>query len=188
MASLILVLNAFDPSKRGLAVYEKRVVQGRKRVPWRECARVSLTVKNVYLAGTNSHPSRENRMQIESYRALVFLERNGEEGRELCYRVLDATMPPLIHRSHDLLVRWGGWLTVKGVTLTCDALLCNGKEYPLERIRKPKVSDGRFRCEARGTSRDTIELAASEWNFPVFYALFTQLWAEARRKDADNNS
>jgi hypothetical protein len=185
VVSFILILNAIDPSKRGLAVYEKGVVQGRKRVPWRECARVSLLVRDVYLAGTGSAPRRDNRMQIESYRALVFLELIGEQGRELCYRVLDATLPPLVRRYHDLLVTWGGSLTVKGVTLTRDALLCNDKEYPLERLRRPKVSDGRMVCESRGASRDTIELDASEWNFPVLYALFTRLWVNARRKGAD---
>jgi hypothetical protein len=183
---LILVLNAFDPSKRGLAVYEKGVVQGRKRLPWKESVRVSLRLKDVYLAGTHSNPTHKNRLQIESYRALVFLDLEGE-GREMCSRALDATMPPLVHRYHDLLVNWGGSLTVKGVTLTRDALLYNGKEYPLERVKKPKVSEGRFTCEARGESRDTIELDAAEWNFPVFYALFTRLLAEARRRDADDS-
>jgi len=181
IAILVLAMNALEPAKRGLAVYERGVVQGRKRLPWSEVVRLYLELKDVYLAGSNLEPSRESRLQIESYRTWLFINLSGAEGQELCFRVLQATLPQLVERHHDSLVRWGGSVTVKGVTLTRDALLREGREYALADVRKPKLRSGRFTCEARGASKETIELAASDWNFAVFYSLFMHFRDEARR-------
>jgi hypothetical protein len=181
IATLVLAMNALEPAKRGLAVYERGVVQGRKRLPWSEVVRLYLELKNVYVVGSNQGPSRESRLQIESYRTWLFINLSGEEGQELSLRVLQATLPQLVERHHDSLVKWGGSVTVKGVTLTRDALLREGREHALADIRKPKLREGRFTCQTRGKSKETIELAASDWNFGVFYSLFTLLWADARK-------
>jgi hypothetical protein len=182
VVSIILALNLIDPSKRGLAVYEKGIVQGGKRLPWKEVVRLYLDAKDIYLAGSSHLLTRQNRLQIDGYRAFLFLELLGADGRELLVRALEATLPRLVRRHHDALVLWGGSLTVKGLTLTRDALIWNDQEYPLARVRKPKLSAGRFTCEARGEATEAVELSASEWNFPVFYSLFELLWAEARHK------
>lgn len=181
LPAVVALGNIVGTFRKGFAVYERGMRHGRETIRWDECRRIAMKITDEYMQG-GKYLGRRNELWIAFPNGTVHIPLTGKETEAICYRVLEAALPTMIRRAYDEVMKWGGEVTVKGLTLTRGLLLLDGAEHPFAAVKKHQIQAGDFSVSLRGKAK--TEFSCGEWNFPVFYPLFLLCLQRAHKGEA----